>query len=88
MKWNPDYLLRIIAEEYVLVPIAGEAAKSSQIIAINQTVGEICEMILQGKGFEEIIEAMMEEYDAERQILEEDLSATLSHLKALNALLP
>ena len=88
MKWNPDYLLRIIAEEYVLIPIAGEAAKSSQIIAINQTVGEICEYILQGKSYDEIVETLMNEYDAERQMIDEDLTATITHLKALHALLP
>lgn len=85
MKWNDDYLLRVIAGEYVLVPVAGEAAKSSQIIAINQTAGEICTLILQGMTQDEIIDTLLHRYDADRTMISEDVSLTVQHLKQLCA---
>lgn len=88
MKWNSDYLLRVIADEYVLVPVAGEAAKSSQIIAINQTAGEICTLVLQGLDETQIINALADEYEVDRETIAEDLSLTLQQLLALHALVP
>lgn len=87
MKWNNDYLLRVIAGEYVLVPVAGEAAKSSQIIAINPTAGEICTRILQGMSPEEIVDSLLRMYDTDRTTVTEDVTQTLRHLKQLCAVL-
>lgn len=85
MKWNDDFLLRVIADEYVLVPVAGEAAKSSQIVAINQTAGEICTLIVQGMTQDEIIDTLLEKYDADREMITEDVSLTVQHLEQLQA---
>lgn len=87
MRWNPDYLLRRIAEEYVLVPVAGEAAKSSQIIAINETAGEICELIAQGADEEAIVEELLRRYDAERAALAEDVALIVRQLSVLHAVI-
>lgn len=87
MRWNPDYKLRRIAEEYVLVPVAGEAAKSSQIVVINETAGEICELIVQGADREKIVDELMRRYDADREVLEEDVALTVQHLQTLHAVI-
>lgn len=84
MRWNTDYLLRRIAEEYVLLPVAGEAAKESRILAINQTAGEICELILQGCDKDGIVDALLECYDADRAVLAADVTQTLQYLQALH----
>ena len=87
MRWNPDYLLRRIAEEYVLVPVAGEAAKSSQIVAINETAGEICELIAQGADTEAIVDELLRRYDADRNELAADVAQTVRQLSALHAVM-
>lgn len=84
---NPDYLLRRIAEEYVLVPVAGKAAKSSQIIAINQTAGEICELIAHGADEKAIVEELLQRYDADTATLAEDVALVVRQLSALHAVI-
>lgn len=86
MRWNPEYLLRVIAGEYVLVAVSGEAAKSSQIIAINQTAGEICELVIQGLQDEEIVQTLLQRYEIDRLSLQEDVACTLQQLQQLNAI--
>lgn len=88
MKWNDDYLLRVIAEEYVLIPVAGEAAKSSEIIAINSTAGEICELIQQGMPQNEIVDTLLHRYDADRAMIAEDVTRTVQQLRQLHAVCP
>ena len=87
MRWNTDYLLRRIAEEYVLVPVAGEAAKSSRIIAINGSAGEICELIAQGAAEGAIVDELMRRYDADRDELAADVAQTIRQLAALHAVI-
>ncbi len=57
-----------------------------KIYEVNESGAEIIKLIQKGAKFSEIIEAMMEIYEVERDELENDVNKFLKKLKELNLL--
>ena len=84
MKRNPDYVLREIAGETVLVPVSGDF---NGIIALNEIGAEIYRRIDECPTAEQLTDALCELYDAPRQVIAEDTAAFLRQMKEENIIL-
>ena len=73
MKIKNGYMMRKVADKCVVVPMGDEVTNFNGMINLNET-GELLFATLQkGCTREELIEAMLAEYDISREICERDV---------------
>lgn len=65
MKLNPDYVLRNIAGEQVIVPTGPASQKFNGLITLNTTAVFLWECAEKGLTRQEMVEKMLEEFDVD-----------------------
>jgi hypothetical protein len=79
---------RRIAEEYVLVPIVGRGADLDAIFNLNRVGAFIWERLDGRSTGEEIVKALVEQFDVEPARAIDDYRAFLAQLLAIEAVSP
>lgn len=86
MKLNEKFVLRQIAEEYILVPVSGEFDFNG-IIALNDIGKEIYDLLPAVGCDDELIAKMCEMFDAPSEEIEADVREFLAQLRQEQILL-
>ena len=86
MKLNEKFVLRQVAEEYILVPISGEF-NFNGIIALNDMGKEIYDLLPNVENDDALIDRLYEEFDAPREVIDADAREFLATLRAEKILL-
>jgi len=73
LSHSPSVVTRKTGNEYVLVPITDNIADMDSVYTLNETGAFIWEQIDGKKSTEEIISAMTEEYDIDKDTATEDV---------------
>ena len=84
IKTKPGFLLREIGQTYIVVPVGAEAQKFNGIIKLNKTGKFLWETISQGIEFEDLINAVLDEYDIDEEIARKDAQAFVEKANAAN----
>lgn len=79
MKAKKGYMLKEVAGTYVIVPVTD--LDFDGIITLNGTGTLIWKTLEGGATEEEIISAVMNEYDVEREVVEKDVKLFLDALR-------
>ena len=74
MKIKEGYILRCVAGSNIVVAVGDEAANFDGIRTINETGAFLWKVIEQGTTQEAIVDALMEEYEVDRETAKEDVS--------------
>lgn len=77
---NPNFIMRKIAGQDVLVAIGREIADFRGYIKMNATAACIWQMLKNKVAEDEIIEQVVAEFDAPRELIENDVRGTLNAL--------
>ena len=86
MKIKNGFVVREIAGECVVVAL-GEASKIfNGIIKLNDTGRIIWNMLAEGSEKEEVVEAILSEYDVDRKTVEADFDRFVETLEGANIL--
>jgi len=85
-KRNPDFIFRRIVKEILLVPIHQNTADMECIYTMNDVGAFIWEQLNVPVSFDELEAAMLAEFEADPQVLHEDLSSFLNQMIELGAL--
>lgn len=86
MKIKSDFILRKMDDMSIVVAV-GESAKSfNGVINLNETAVFIWEKLAQGCTREELIAAVLEEYDAPQEVVEADVDKLIAKLQEENVL--
>ena len=86
MKIKEGFVVREIAGECVVIAL-GDASKSfNGMIKLNESARLLWELLAKGCEKEELIDAVLNEYDVERTIVERDVEQLLETLKGANIL--
>lgn len=86
MKIKNGFVVREIAGECVVVAL-GEASKIfNGIIKLNETGRIIWNMLAEGCDKETVVNAILQEYDIEREIVEKDFDRFVKTLSEANIL--
>ncbi len=86
MKRNPQFVLRELDDEAILVPISGEL-NFNGVIGLNGVARTIYESLDQAKDFDHLVEILCARYDAPRQQIAEDTAEFLRQLRQQRILL-
>ena len=86
MKIKLDFVLRAIAGDILLVPAGKTALDLNGMLTLNEVGAEIWKMLPEVENEEEIVERLLQDYDAEPAQVREDVSAFLDRLRGLGIL--
>lgn len=73
MKIKDGFILRQISDTYVIVAVGDAAEKFNGMIAINDSGAFIWSRISEGLSKEEIVKALLQEYDVDEETAKHDV---------------
>lgn len=86
MKIKPNFALRNIADEWIVIPRGSSAINFSATVLLNDVGAFIWRVLENGATFDEIIEKIMEEYDVEKATASSDLLAFIDKMKNVDVI--
>lgn len=86
MKIKENYMLRKVADTYVVVPIGAAVAEFNGMINLNSVGAFLWSNLEKEITFDALLEAMMNEYDVDRATAEADLKKFIINLEEANLL--
>ena len=81
MKIAKEYILREIAGDYIIVPVRAAALEFNGMITVNETGAFLWEKLRKGTTKEELLHAMLEEYEVSEKEAEADIQEFLQMLQ-------
>ena len=84
MKIKEGFMLRLVAEEYVVVPVGQASIDFNGMMNLNETGAFLFERLLKGCTKEELVAALMDEYDVDIKTANIDVDAFVTKLKEEN----
>ena len=79
MHLNPQFILRTIADEAILISIQDISAPK-KLLMLNELGSDIYSLLQEGKSEQDIHEILLQQYDVEASVLENDIQEFLSEL--------
>lgn len=86
MKIQAGYILREVAGTHVVVPTGAAAVNFSGMINLNGTGAFLWNQLVAGKTGQELLIALLEEYEIDETTAKADISEFLEKLKAAGLL--
>ena len=80
MKINEGFMLREVAGNYVVVPVGKASEKFKGVINLNAVGAFLWKKIEEGLSEEEIVEALLSEYDVEKEQAKKDVENFINKL--------
>jgi len=80
MKIKDGFVLRKVADTYVVVAVGAEAKKHNVMITLNETGGLLWNKLTEGTDEEGLVNAILEEYDIDKETAAKDVSAFLAKI--------
>ena len=83
MKLKQEFVLRNIAGDNILIPVAGIDNKFDGIISLNESGVIIWKALESGKDEDGIVAALMKEYEVAEEKAHKDVTDLLNQLRVL-----
>lgn len=81
MKIKEDFILRKVADTYVVVPVNNMTLDFNGIINLNETGAFLFGILQNGAAKEELLNKMLEEYDVSLEKASEDIDIFINKIK-------
>jgi hypothetical protein len=86
MKIEKEYILREIAGDYIIVPVGKAALEFNGMITVNETGAFLWKQLTKDTTKEELVHAMLEEYEVSEDEARIDIEEFLQLLQQNNIL--
>ena len=86
MKIKNDFILRKVADSYVVVPVGELTLDFNGIINLNETGAFLFGLLQKGAEREELIEKLLDEYNVSPEKAAADIDILLEKVRAANVL--
>ncbi|MBQ1617140.1 MAG: PqqD family protein [Ruminococcus sp.] len=86
MKIKDNFLLRKVADSYVVVPVGKLTLDFNGIITLNETGAFLFEQLQKGAEREDLIENLLKEYDVDPEKAAADIDVFLEKVKDADVL--
>ena len=86
MKIKEDFVKTELGDDTILVAIGEKAEHFHGIVRLNETAAFIVDQLARDTTEEEILTAILKEYDVERSVAQAHVSSVLESLRKINAL--
>ena len=86
MKRKDGYMLRSFGDTYIVVAVGDDAESFNKLITLNGVGAFIYNQLSDEKSFEEIVGAMLDEYDVSEELARKDAETFVNDLRAAGLL--
>lgn len=86
MKVSNEYVLRQVADEYLLIPVGEAALRISGMISLTESGCLLYRKLSDGCDREALVQALLTEYEVEEAEARQDVEAFLEKLRKLQML--
>lgn len=86
MKLNENFVLRQVADTWVVLPLGAATVDFSGMLSLNETGALLWQALEQGGGREEMADALTKEYIVTREQALADVDEFLAKLKKVGCL--
>lgn len=86
MKIKEDFLLRKVADSYVVVPVNSMTLDFNGIINLNETGAFLFELLQKGAEKQDLLDRMLEEYEVAPEKAEVDIDNFIQKVKEADIL--
>ena len=86
MKIKKDFILRKVADSYVVVPVGKMTLDFNGIINLNETGAFLFELLQEGAEKEDLLRKMLEEYDVTPEKAAADIDVILKKAEEADVL--
>lgn len=83
MKIKENFVLRNVADEYIVMPTSDNIAKFEGAVALNEVSAFIFEKLQNPISKDDLVIALLNEYDVDAQTAAEDVDALISKFEAM-----
>lgn len=81
MKIKDNFILRRVADSYVVVPVGSMTLDFNGIINLNETGAFLFEILQNGADKQELLDKMLDEYEVSRTSAQADIEAFIKKLR-------
>ena len=81
MKLKPNFVLREVAGENIVIPIDAEAINFNGIMTLNDTGKFLWNQLKDGVSLDDLITNLCDQYEVERNIAAQDVTMFIEKLK-------
>ncbi len=86
MKINNNFILKEIADSYMVVPVGNELIDLNAMITLNESGAFLWKLLLNDSTEYELVTAMLKEYDIDINTATEDIREFVGNLRKIGAL--
>lgn len=86
MKIKDDFILRKVADTYVVLPVNSMTLDFNGIINLNETGAFLFELLQNGATKDELLIRLLEEYDVSKQKASSDIDIFIEKVKEADIL--
>lgn len=86
MKIKDDFVLRKVADSYVVVPVNSLTLDFNGIINLNETGAFLFEKLQDGCDRKQLVSSMLDEYDVDKNKAESDIDVFIKKLREADIL--
>ncbi len=83
MKLKKDFVLRQVADTWVVLPLAEQTVNFTGMITLNESGAMLWQKLEQGKDREGLIAVLTAEYDVSEEVASADVDAFLNKLNSV-----
>ena len=80
LKIKNGFMLRQVAGSYIVIGIGAEAVDFNGMVSINETGAFLWKILEKGADKEDLLAALMQEYDVDEESAKKDITAFLQKL--------
>lgn len=81
MRIREGFILRQVLDIYAVIGVGSEAYMPNRIMSVNETGAFLWRMLENGAEKQELIDALLREYDTDPQTAEKDVDAFLKEMQ-------
>ena len=86
MQAKPGFVLRNIVDEYILMPTGDNIGKFNGTVLLNSVSAFVWEKLQNPISREELLKAILDEFEVEKAVASADLDALLETLKGYDVI--
>ena len=87
MKLKESVVITSVDDYFVLVDTSPNDDRFNGIIKLNKSGKTMCDFLLKDITYEQLVNEMLNVYDVEKSVIENDINNTINKLKEINLII-
>lgn len=86
MRIKNEYVLREIANTWIVIPIGQSAVNHNGMLSLNETGKMIWQQLEKGASEQQLVEALMHEYEVSAEKAKQDVASFIEKIRKIDCI--